>query len=200
MPSQKKALTSDTKSLQQMAEEIASMRALLMDHAAEFAKMRSAMQRLTDRVYELEKGTNDKSDATLTATAPSGIPCERTEGGVILYGRKIPLNKDTADVLCHLVNASGIVSTENLATLCKPKNNLMIGNTLQPRAIYQRLRRLKMALNNYHPNLGKECVLSIPRKEFGPDGTTTKQGGIANDYRFDSKRFCEMLGIKNYSN
>lgn len=179
-----------------MAEEIASMRALLMDHAAEFAKMRSAMQRLTNRVYELEKGKRDTVDDIPTATAPSGIPCERTGGGVILYGKKIPLNKDTADALYHLACQDGPISKERLAILCTPQNKLSLGERILPTSLYQRLRRLKLALDTYHPNLGKDCILSIPRRDTGPDGTTTKQGGIANDYHFDAERFCEMLGIK----
>lgn len=196
MPSQKKAPASDTKLLQQMAEEIASMKALLMDLVIDLKRTQASAQRLSNRVSELERGTRDTSGAISTATIPSSSPCENTGGGVILYGRKIPLNSDAADVLYHLANASGIVSTENLATLCRAKNNLMIGETLQPRAIYQRLRRLKMALDKYHPDLGKNCILSIPRKEFGPDGTTTKQGGITNDYRFDAEKFRAILGIK----
>lgn len=196
MQSQKKALTSDTRSLQQMAEEIASMKALLMDHATEFAKMRSAMQRLANRVSEQEKGTNDKPDATLTATAPSGIQCKVIEGGIIIYGRNIPLNNDAADAFYHLVCQDGIVTKEHLATLCTSQNTLNKEEHISTGALYQRLRRLKEALNRYHANLGKECILSIPRKEFGPDGTTTKQGGVVNDYRFDAEKFRAILGIE----
>ena len=196
MPTQRKSSVSDTQLLQQITKEVAAMKALLIDLVTDLKKTQAWMKRLANRVSELEKEKRDTSSALRTGVIPSNSPCEKTSGGVILHGKKIPLPPDATDVLYHLANANGIVSTEDLAVLCKPKNKLMIGETLQPRAIYQRLRRLKIALNNYHPDLGKNCVLSIPRKKFGPDGKTIKQGGIANDYRFDAEAFRAMLGIK----
>ncbi len=195
MPSQKKAPASDTRHLQQITEEVAAMKALLMDLVIELKKTQASAQRLSNRVSELEK--LEKNEDEPTVIAPSNTHCSKgLNGVVVLYGKRLPLLPDAADVLYHLANASGIVSTEDLAVLCKPKNNLMIGETLQPRAIYQRLRRLRMTLDKYHPDLGKNCILSIPRKEFGLDGVTTKQGGIANDYRFDAEAFRAMLGIE----
>ncbi len=196
MQAQRKSPASDTRLLQQMAEEIASMKALLMDLVIELKKTQASAQRLSNRVSELEKGTRDTPNTIPTATAPSGIQCSKVPDGVILYGKKIPLGKDTADVLYHLVCQDGIVTKERLATLCKPQNKLNKGEYIQTGSLYQRLRRLKMDLDDYHPDLGKSCILSIPRKEFAPNGTTTKQGGIANDYRFDAEAFRAILGIE----
>ncbi len=196
MRAQKKAPASDAESLQQMKEEIAAMQALIIDHTRELTTTRLGMERLAIRLYELEKGTNDKPDATLTATAPSGIQCKVIEGGIIIYGRNIPLNNDAADAFYHLVCQDGIVTKEHLATLCTSQNTLNKEEHISTGALYQRLRRLKEALNRYHANLGKECILSIPRRETGPDGTTTKQGGVVNDYRFDAEKFRAILGIE----
>ncbi|MFZ1720505.1 MAG: hypothetical protein WAU28_04120 [Candidatus Moraniibacteriota bacterium] len=168
-----------------MAEEFASMRALLMDYAAEFTKMRSAMQRLTNRVYELEKAKRDIPSTTRIATVPSDSPCEKTDGDVILYGKKIPLHRDVADVLYQLACQEGFISKEHLATLCRPHNKLCKGEHIQPGTVYQRLNRLKFALNAYHASLG-ECIVS--------ERQSTK--GTPLCYSFDAKKFCTILGIK----
>ncbi len=185
MPIQRKSVVSKTGLLQQMSEEIGALQALVIDLTRELTMMRLGMERLAARVYELERGASDKPDATLTVTVPSDIQCLKVPGGVILYGKKIPLNKDTADVLYHLVCQNDSVSKERLATLCTPQNQLNKGERILPGSLYQRLRRLKTALNAYHANLG-ECLVSVKK--------STK--GTPNDYSFDAERFRAILGIK----
>lgn len=185
MPTQRKSPVSNTRLLQQITEEIATMKAIHIDIIIELKKMQSWMQRLANRVSELEKEKRDTSSTLRARAVPSGSLCEKTEGGVILYGKKIRLNNDVADVFCQLACQDGHISKEHLAALCTPQNKLNKGEHILPGSLYQRLRRLKLALNNYRADLG-ECIVS---KRQSTKGTPLY-------YAFDAKRCQAILGTK----
>jgi hypothetical protein len=128
MPIQRKSVVSKTELLQQMSEEIGAIQALVIDFTRELTMTRLGMERLANRINELEREKRDTSSTIATVAVPSDImQCSKVAGGVILYGTKIPLNKDTADVLYHLVCQNGSISKEHLATLCTPQNKLSKG-------------------------------------------------------------------------
>jgi hypothetical protein len=162
-------------SLEQINEEIAALKALVMDLVIESKKMQSALVRLREEIWEIKKRSKDISGP------PSPPRYVRTTNGVTIHGISLRLRPDVTEVFCFLVNQDRPISKQELAALCKNQSNRQ-SDGLRDKAIYERIKRLKKSLNNHRTTLA-DCIVNIPQ-------------GKEHLYQFDAEKFRRILGIE----